>query len=230
MKKLFHLAAVIFLSAVCARAFECTDNEMLVRTNKKLKELSEITIQITDRQKVLENLKSREIRSVWNVVSRNSRENSLQRRNRLSLEIAALQEKSGLIKDEIMSAAGEIRKIAADCASDSDFGSLYVQVVTIKSAGLFSGQLLTADEIDSAGQSPQALELLSYRLDIQSEQHSEVKGLIEELKGAKTAFMKADRAAPAAALEALIGELEKLSQSIKDSNMLIRKILNKKVN
>ena len=132
------------------------------------------------------------------------------------------------IKHEIISYAEEIRQIAADCASDTDFGSLYVQVVTIKSAGLFSGQVLTTDEIKSAGQSPEALELLRYRLEIQSEQQSEVNGLIEELKASKTAFMKADRAAPAADIEVLIGELEKLSQSIKDSNMMIRQILNKK--
>lgn len=227
-KTIALLFTACLLLQITLKADTCS-GELLDKTNNLLKMAAEIEVEINSKQKVLENLKSREIRSIWDVVSRNSRENSLQRRNRLVLEISAMQEKSTALKSQLSSSLTVLLESMDKCASDEVFGTVFASVVKIRVSEMLTHRALTEAEISSSGTDSGAVEFLRYRLDMQEKLLEDTYILIEALKASKTAFMKADRAVPAAVIETLTGELLTYAESLKHSSKFIRKITDRSV-
>ena len=118
------LFAACLLLAINLKAGGCPA-ELLEKTNNCLKQIDSLQEEISSKEKIVENLKSREIRSIWDVVSRNSRENSLQRRNRLMLEISALQEKSAALKSGLSRSLTVLLESIEICAHDPVYAGVF---------------------------------------------------------------------------------------------------------
>lgn len=227
MKLIKGIVICLLFLPVFLAGSECRD-EMFDRANNLIAEHKSTVNTRLAKEKILSSLRSRDTGSFWDVAARNSREKLLLRRNRLNMEITSLQSKENGLSQLIAGISRPFNDKILGCAYDPEFGRLYTEIMSISAASMLSGGFLSPEEAERAIATPEGREFLTYRAELQEQKQSEVSAAIEGLKASKKAFMDADRAVPAAAIESLIGELTVYLRKLTESTKKIKELSKRK--
>ena len=163
MKKLIFIASAFTISAgILAAAFGS-----LSEYKSRISSIEAAKSAVVEKEKYLENLKTRQDSSLWNFIGRSSQEKSVQKRSETILEISALKDNIAAQTEALLKDREKLAQELKVNIIDKDFMEILDYMDSLMTDSL-SGYEFIEDAAAGISGDKQAMEYLRYKVEAQA--------------------------------------------------------------